>query len=603
VLQSALLLLVFAVTCLMHGLVPGVMFPSLGIPFPTMAHGHAMALDGVFHYSRYFGHPYGAPLVNGLPIALVQALIMRVFSTGPIDAYVTSYGAFLALAFFGAWRLFRRFDLGPWLSILGAGLFLSSIFVVGHQDFASLMIGFALLPLSAWLDLKMLAHFRARETLGWTWLALLLVSVLWKSLLLLIDGYSFVISAVFSGAVLAFGWVGPLRIKRLKLVLVCALSVAIAHVAAYLVYLAYVPGAKGYDAMPADFLRAQGADLATLVIPFNQSTQLSRWLKMPATSHRGQEFYGDGSNAVFNYIGLTLLLAIPGMILTWRRHRELRPLLVAGGVCFVLSIGPSIKIHNLRPPPEKGRVIGFNDYLMKPQEAFLNLHTEDIYLSVPGVKIMRSVYRWQIGFRIVATALALLTIAALYDRRWRISASAMLLILAIDSIPPVWKKITRYAAQHQAAERLFTDVLGELCPVIARHSQVVFVSTENDYLANPIAVSLECFSYNVGGDKNQMLASPQWPAEIREIMARKNIVRNAERLHASGRLDYVILPYFNLRWDSYAWPPKPAKLQEGRRAVEALLQDVRGNFTITRGAYTAVIDLRAAPAPASTTPP
>jgi hypothetical protein len=86
----------------------------------------------------------------------------------------------------------------------------------------------------------------------------------------------------------------------------------------------------------------------------------------------------------------------------------------------------------------------------------------------------------------------------------------------------------------------------------------------NDYLANYITPELDAWSYNVGGDKALAISLPQMPADIVNLLKADDNVKNIPIVSGSymktalekGLVDKIIVPTFDLRWDSYSWPPK-----------------------------------------------
>jgi hypothetical protein len=111
--------------------------------------------------------------------------------------------------------------------------------------------------------------------------------------------------------------------------------------------------------------------------------------------------------------------------------------------------------------------------------------------------------------------------------------------------------------------------------VLVPGSRVFFLSAENDYLANHLAPRLRLYAYNVGGDKNQILSEPLWPDSIKALRAHATEIDGLAPLVVaalrSGDVDAVVVPYFNLRWDSYGWPPIGPAREERRGAVFAEL--------------------------------
>jgi hypothetical protein len=573
---------------LVHGLVPGVFFPCLGASLTIVAQGHSLALGSLWSYPSHFGYPLGAPVLLNLPFAYTEAILLRLTLLSALQAFVIANWLFLGVAFFGCRAFFKRFNIRFVLASIGAALYLVSIFVLGHQGILPLMLAFALLPTTIFLDMILRDAFVA-SPISKRWILLLAICcIVWRTMLLFLDGYTFVICLIFSISLWIFAWLQLPRADRWLRQLIYGALLVTSFAVPYLLYNLYVPGTGDYTVMPANFFRAQGVDLATLVLPMNDVTQLAKLLGLHLY-YNGFQFFGDGTNAFYNYLGIALPLAIAGVIYTWR-NTLLLPLVIAGLFCLVLSIGPSLKIHTLRKTSASKDYIAFSDYLMSPDKAVVNFHTDRFYTRAPGVKVMRAVYRWLVGFKLIVLSLALTAVSTLYRRRYFLLASCLLLLLILDTLPPVKQRVRQYRGAEIAVRRFYADVIPELRKLIPKGSLIVFGSTENDYLADPIAVALEARSYNVAGDKNAELASFQWPSEVKAIRNNKSVVANAKQLHIRGKLDYLILPHFNMRWNSYWWPPDSKQVAALKVAAQQTLasSDVSG-LRIAEGQYATVI--------------
>lgn len=141
-------LLLLAAVMVMHGLVPGYFFPTLGAALTIMGQAQSLALGSLWSYPAHSGYPLGAPVVLDLPLVYLQAILMRLTTLSVLDAFLVAHCFFLILAFFGARELFRQFGIQPYLTSLGAALYLTSIFVLGHQGFLTASGGQSPLVLS-----------------------------------------------------------------------------------------------------------------------------------------------------------------------------------------------------------------------------------------------------------------------------------------------------------------------------------------------------------------------------------------------------------------------------------------------------------------------
>lgn len=584
-LQAVLTALAIAVVLAMNGMIPGVFLPTRGIFYVFAGESASLARGSLFGYPAHFGHPYGAPVLYGLPANLLQAVLIRA-GADLATSYVLAGAIFLIGAFFGGQALFRRAGCPAWLATAGSTIFLCSIFLIGHRSYTALMLAFALLPTSVLLDQRLHDHFAVdapRRRAGGA--GLVLAYLAGRVLLVFMDGYTFIISGVFSAVYLCDALIRRAREPHgLARCAMHALVAAGSSLAAAGIYVWYAPAALSYTTMPADFFRAQAVDVATLLVPFNQPTVLSVWLGWPGrlTAFR---LYGDGSNAFHNYLGLGFLAAAGGLIWAWRCRRPLLPVAGGGLLCLILALGPSLKLHDFKPDAPVNRPIQFADYLMPPSAATLNFHTDSFFTRTPGVKSMRSVYRWLLGFKLALLFFALLAIAALLRHRRIAWAVALLALLAADSIPYPSKLFAAYSRMLRDHRRFETDVVAGLRAAVPPHSLLLFVSRENDYLACALAAELDCVAYNTGGDKNLEIARRAWPAGVGTILQQHDVIATARQLHQRGQLDVLVLPHFNLRWNAYSWPPAPAAVRTAERQAAALIPASHPDFEVIRARY------------------
>jgi hypothetical protein len=107
---------------------------------------------------------------------------------------------------------------------------------------------------------------------------------------------------------------------------------------------------------------------------------------------------------------------------------------------------------------------------------------------------------------------------------------------------------------------------------INKGDKIFFLSGDrvNDFLSNYISAKLNAKSYNCGGDKNIKISMKSWPNIIEQMKACYEVNQNAYNAFQNKVLDKLIIPYFDLRWHSYYWPPSEAdreKLKEERLSV------------------------------------
>lgn len=573
---------------LIYGLVPNRQISSLGINLITIGQGQSLALSGFNLYLPHMGYPFGAPVVFGLPFTLVSGFIIALTGVSPYLAYILTAILFLAVAVTGCVLLLRQLGASMPVALIFTFLFYGSPFMWGHLSYGQLPFAFALLPAYLLLDKTLLERLyhpdrRWRVVIVWT-----LIYGAARIVSLFMDGYSFVIWGLASGII--FLWYGyqSLRVRRFVPVIVSFAILAIGSGAAYLMYGAYVPGGSEYDVMPIDMFRAMSVDLMTLFVPQRPPYALS-WLGLPDAFYQAGFFYGDGSNIAYNYLGYGLIISLAGYLIWLRRRSRFETaLLAAAAIAFVLSIGPSLKINSQRAEPKPPDAPWlYEDYLMPADEAIMSLGSDFIYTEVPGINIMRAVYRW-----LLLPKLALIVIGALFaerllrQRRYVIFALVIGVSL-VETLPPVPSFARQYERNYAQLQALDADVVAPLREHVQPGDRILFFtsSLDNDYLASYLGPQLGAYSYNVGGDKNTLIAFEHWPDGVRAVRWEVYVNEYVTQMFQDDELDWFIIPFFNLRRHSYSWPPSPAEVEEIRNHRSALFNLNNPNFAIIESEY------------------
>lgn len=580
---GALLLAIAAAVAVVHGLLPG-RIQHLPVAFAYSGLIECLSDQGVLRLPvcGRVGIPVGhVPLTDG-PYLQLAATLRAVTRVDPLTAKRLTDAAFFLLSFLALVALQRRLGVGTIISVLMAACFLNSPIVVGHAGIFSYDMGMLLLPGYVLVDLLLFGRHAPGRAPIRGGIHMLLPAVGYtavRTVSLFQDAYTAVMWVAISAVFLGFAVWRGLAAGRARQVGELALTWLISVGVAVGLYKTYVPGGAEFTVMPLDFFRAQGVDLVSLVVP-SQRLWWAKALDVGVVRWDAYAHYGDGLSVSCNYLGFTLLLPVLAYAGWKLRRRPLRalqtiawhwaPLLTVALLAFLVSLGPSIKIDDVRQGQPSGR-IEFNDYLMPGDAATLTLPTEALFEIVPGIKNMRAIYRWIV----VPQLILLLLFAAVAGRLWRRRpALALILVaLAVVELFPNPAELDGYARNRFRAYQAFNaQLVPEMRALLAPGSRVYFLSAENDILANYLAPVLDIETYNVGGDKNQIITAAQWPASIRALRARavtlEGIGDGIAAALDSGDADVVVVPYFNLRWNAFVWPPVERDLAARRDALQ-----------------------------------
>ena len=536
------------------------------------------------------GYPAGAPKPFGLPVNMLAEALFAADDVVSIAEMRLVYAALFVLAFLLAWRLFTRLVGGTRLGLCGAVLFLLAPALHLQSSFGVLQLGMALLPGYLLADASLLQGLGARRD-GWraavprlAGAVLLVLAVRVFSLFL--DGYSFLLATLLSAS---YFLASAVRSRtRVDALAALALYVAASGVAAA-VYRGYL-GPGGLGVMPVDFFRGAGVDLATMLLPLQwQGGWGLLGLGLDVTP---EMTWGGRSSLLGVFVGASG--AIAAVVLAWwwaARRIRIEPMaagiLAAGLVAILLSLGPSLKFMDFKPPdPALAATLGKR--MMPAEAAGPDLHTAWIYQNVPGIRNARVLARWQVLTRLALVVAVMLVAARLMQGgRGGKAASAALLALALFEVfpDPVANASTGRAALERA-EALHGEYSSAFATGLIRDERVLLLQLHdahgrNEYSSNTLCVRARVRCYNTGGDKASVVVRRLWPQPILDAVRGRHVGRSLVAAFDGDLLDVVAVPYFDLRDVVYPHverdvSPELVRQRAGILAADAGLDVVHG---------------------------
>src|SRR5690606_1852580 len=212
---------------------------------------------------------------------------------------------------------------------------------------------------------------------------------------------------------------------------------------------------------------------------------------------------------------------IPGAavvaICSWRSRRAppmgLVAVLAAGSVAIVLSLGPSLKVADYRPPDAASA-----QYQMPEGAATAALPTAAVY-ALPGIGNARVLARWLVITRLSLVALTVFAAACLLRRRKRLLAAGLLLFAAVEALPDPAQLQGRGQRVYAHAHWIYNDLSGDFARGTREKEQVYLLQLHdrpggNEYVVNTLCARAGVHCYNAGGDKASILIRQFWPAQI-----------------------------------------------------------------------------------------
>lgn len=558
---------------LSHGLLPGLInHGSIDmLSEAAIRCTHDLGLSAFTSRCHRFGEPLGYPLLTGGPVIAVGSVWMLVPGVNGYAAYLLAAATFETIALAGGYLLMRRLGAMRTVALITATVYLISPTVIGMRTFPGTFTGYLLFPAYACVDLLVIdaVQRRGRRGIGIALAAYAFV----RTLSAFMDGYSFVASALVSALVWgAWLWRSDATPRRRALGLAGLVG---ANAVAALLYELYVPGSFAKDGL--DLFRSMGLDLSTLVEP----SEFVWFADLLGLSANHYDLWGDASNANFNYVGICCgALAILYLATRPRPQPVVIGLAAAGAIAFALSLGPSLKVDDVRMVASaSASPLARDQYAMPASAADLSLPWGELHTALPGIDSMRASYRWFGVTRLALVVLAGLAIDRLLRRRDRRTLALVVAALAIVELVPNLPDMTSQHRDERRSVVAFRSSAGAELKRITRPDERAFFlnydGEHNDFAANDLASRRPLRVYNAGGDKNASLAGQSWPVAIQAIARPEVTPDDVVNALDDGLVDVVIAPLFHLRLAAYGWPAGDDQRAAAEQAFAGIFADPR----------------------------
>lgn len=531
------------VLCL-YGALPFVAMPTLGQALWTTSFSQSIVNQSLLAvHAVNFGTPTPAPIAFGLSGAYPAAILIAL-GLNAANAYALVIASWLTVAFYGAWRLARQWGGTPTVASLGAVVWLSSPMVLGHAGYSMLSVGMALLPLY-FFGVTGLLEARTMPP-GPTAARRIAAFLVLCSISVFTDGYTFVMFAFGTGVWWTWQFL-TLPASRRTLVWPVLPVIAVGFGLAYLLYVSYI-GHDRFDTASIDFFRAWGVDLDYLVIPTRGFHGLFDLLGWSVERSEATQF-GDLSVWATTFSLPLIAAALFALFRTRKPRAQAGGFLLIALLGFYLALGPSLKIHTVKPP--------LHEYGNAMPEELASIPTGSAWISeyVPGFNSMRSSYRWSALGLFGLWAIVMLWAA---QRRGSGTAPAMLLLtITLLNAPDIQSNWQDQVGMHAMFEDLNAGLVVDIRKDLRPGESAVFLPYANDFLINYLAAASRIQAYNVGGNKNIELAMKAWPERLRNLpmdQLTNDLPTEIFKFLVEGEADVVVLPYFDTLWAAHFYP-------------------------------------------------
>jgi hypothetical protein len=557
---------------LLNGAVPFVALPTLGQAVWTTGFSQSFVNESLLSlHATNFGVPEPAAISFGLAGAYPAGLFIAA-GLHPADAYAAMAALWLTVAFVGAWRVGLMYGSRSTVAAVAALLWMSMPIIWGHADYSMLSFGIALLPFYFWTALRLIARSPG------SWAESIGSAALYSSACLIavfMDGYSFMMFAAGASLLGAYALWRHKELRRHLLVFALPVHV-VGFTLAYALYAAYI-GKAQFAPAPLDFFRGWGVDLTFLLVP----TQGVHWLwdALGLSIPRSDKlFFGDLSVWSTTFSAPVIIAGLVAWWLTRNRVRFATGFLIVALFGLYMALGPSLKIGSTRPAAmvEGGTFIA----TMPAEVAVATTGSALISGNVPGFRNMRAAYRWLAlslcGFWLLLVAL----LGRTRQRTTRAWGATVVMLLMVSNLPHVVEKWQRDVSNREAFLNIDADLVADMSNTLQQGELVAFLPYGNDFLANYLAARLKIKTYNIGGDKNLVMASQHWPQTMRRFQmgqANANFTDKVLLLLAGGGADAVVLPYIDMLGAAHFWPPQITH----KKLMEPVIAELRASKFVT----------------------
>ncbi|MEZ4598908.1 MAG: hypothetical protein R2940_03845 [Syntrophotaleaceae bacterium] len=555
---------VLAFVTVLHGAVPFLSVPALGQAVWTTGFSQSFINQSLFSiHATNFGAPQPAPIAFGLAGAYPAGLFIAA-GMHPVDAYSTTFFLWLALAFWGAWRLGIFMGLRPAFSLLPAALWMSMPVFWAHSRYSMLSLGIGLLPFY-FLSFAYVLYGKARTIRARVFIAALFVAAC--QIAVFMDGYSFMmfLSASFILACWVFWRCPDLRRRMLFYSLPVLL---LGFGLAYQMYTAYI-GTSQFEPVPLDFFRGYGVDVTFWAIPTRGVHWL--WDTLGLSLKRSPaDYFGDASVWMTTFSLPLIVVGLAGWLFIRKKNALATGFLIVALAGFYLALGPSLKINSTRP--SEVVLAGHLTPLMSSEYALGPTGNGWISETLPGFKNMRAAYRWSALGVFGLWALVVLMLTGLQGRAivWM---GSLLLVLILSNLPNMIKKFQQDMSYRYQFIQLDKNLVADFQNLIKENEMVAFLPYRNDFLVNYLASKAKIRTYNIGGDKNISAARKNWPytmRSFRENYIDNKFVENILFLLARQEAEIVVIPYINTIIYEKAWPVSLIHMEKIENVIDEL---------------------------------
>jgi hypothetical protein len=499
---------------------------------------------------------------------------MTILGVDGIESYAIVGLLFAIISVAGCYQFARTVNVGRTLSLALAVVFLAQTFFGLHiYGYGATGFGFALLPAFC------VTFLYVCKSSGLTSLvSSIVIMTLVMIFFAFLDGYAFIMAVACGVAILASQTICDSRIWRNHLRNFGVLAFATGT--AFSLYKAYMP-AVGLPGYPLNVFAYMSVHIPSLFRPTTGYSVLYDFLGL-SKSRPASDFVGAGlgnHESIFVSITALIVCAVSFFIKIPNVCRLTALLLIVGG--GIMAVGPVL-------PESNGQYDG-TTLITRERAPIVAMPTYPLYTSLPGLDQMRATYRWIAVVKLGFWMLLCLVCSYLVSRyRYgQVIACVLVTLMMLETSANPAKEWSFGESQYRTAKSLQQELVGDIKAHVPAKSKLLVLPIANDFVIHFVAAKADVYTYNVGGDKNLLIAESQRPSAITNIATGGSCFLNAVSFAVTkGELDFVAFRIFdslrNLR--GWAWPPSKAEMDENERVATVLSKAVPESLLI-KGKY------------------
>lgn len=533
--QYLLFVLVLFLALVINGALPLVTTPTLYQALWATGFAESYTHDNLFNiFAHNIGYPHPAAIAFGLAATWPINLLLRIGLLAP-DAYTIIFAIALTVAFVACVKLALQQGVSYAKSLLLALTWLSMPMVWVHAEFSMLQLGIALLPFYFLNFLNFLNLDNLKNNLLKT-----ITFFCTPVLAIFMDGYTFMLYACGSSFLL-LAYIYKQKFNREFLIKTIALVHFTSLVVAYLLFKQFI-GKGEFGSGSLDFFRSWSLDLIFAAIP----TQGIHWLPDLlglSVARNSQMYYGDWSVWSTTFLLPLLVVSLIAFFVIKNKSWLSYSFLIVFLLSFYMGLGPTLKFNTLKKNATITDTAMAYNSIMTESQGLITTGNGVITKYVPGFKAMRASYRWN---ALAVFALWFLLMLAVSQNKknqaWLIAGIYIVLVFNLPNLPA---QLQTQINNRLSFFKIDNSLVAELKQLVPANSVALIIPSQNDFYNNYLAPKANIKTFNIGGDKNLLIAQEHWPEEV--FAAAQDLNSRAIwpqiKLLASGKADVLIVPF------------------------------------------------------------